>query len=200
MRHIYLCFFLLTISVLAFSCTKTASGYEDSPTGAYKRLYDAVKSKNIDAIKAAMTKKSVEFASMAATRENKPVEQVLENGFTATTFSPTLPQMRDQRIDGDMGAVEVYNAKDKIWEDLPFIREDGQWKFAVGDMFAGTYKSPGKSQAEKERESANAVSNTMVPMNMNTNVNMNAIKPMVPKPATNMPRQPSNTPPLANKP
>src|SRR5262245_50985130 len=143
MRHIFFCITMLVFTSLLIACGQQAASSEDSPAGAYRRLYEAVKGKNTDAIRAAMSTKSLEFAKMASAQQNKPVEQVLENGFTATTFSPTLPEIRDQRVDGDMGAVEVYNSRDKTWEDLPFVREDGTWKFAVGDLFAGTFKSPG---------------------------------------------------------
>jgi hypothetical protein len=85
-----------------------------------------------------------------------------------------------------MGAVEVHNDKENKWEDLPFIREDGAWKLAIGEMFANTWKSPGKSQAEKEREASNAMSNNMVPMNVNGNANFQGVRPMVPKPASNI--------------
>ena len=72
---------------------------------AYKRLYAAVKAKDSEAIKAAMSKKSLDFAKMAAGQQNKPLEKVLENGFTATTFADSLPQIRDEHVAGDMGAV-----------------------------------------------------------------------------------------------
>jgi hypothetical protein len=190
MRHIFFCITLLIAASLLIACggqQQVASSSDDSPSGAYKRLYDAVKSKNSDSIKATMTKKTLDFAKMASAQQNKTVEQVIENGFTATTFSPTLPEIRDQRVDGDMGAVEVYNSKDKTWEDLPFIREDGVWKLAIGELFAGTYKSPGKSQSQKEREAANGTGNNLIPMNANViNVNTNGIKPIVPKPAANV--------------
>jgi hypothetical protein len=187
MRHIFYCAFLIGFSALMFSCSHSAASLsEDSPTGAYKRLYTAVKAKNTDDIKATMTKKTLDFAAMASAQQKKPIEQVLENGFTQTTFSPEMPQIRDERINGDMGAVEVYRSKDKTWEDLPFIREDGAWKLAIGELFAGTYKSPGKGQFEKEKEASNAMSNTMVPMNMPANANANVPpKLLVPKAAAN---------------
>jgi hypothetical protein len=190
MRHIFLNILLLSIAIFVFSCESPNASGEDSPTGAYTRLYNAVKSKNIDAVRAVMSKKTLEFAKTAAQMQNKTVEQVLENGFTATTFSPKLPQVRDQRIDGDMGAVEVHNDKENKWEDLPFIREDGQWKLAVGELFAGTFKSPGKSLSEREKEAANAANgNNIVPSNIaNANQNTNTIKPIVPKPAANVPK------------
>ena len=195
MRHILFCLVLTAIAFLVFACGQPAATYEDSPTGAYKKLYAAVKSKDAEGIKAVMTKKSLEFADMAASQQHKTANEVLENGFTASTFSPTLPQIRDERINGNMGAIEVYNAKDRVWEDLPLIREDGVWKLAIGDMFAGSYQTPGKSESQKEQEAANALGNNMIPLDENANVNMNAIKPIIPKRAVN-----ADVPkPLSNK-
>jgi hypothetical protein len=181
------CALLAAIAAAGCGGTNSVDSSADSPTGAYKRLYAAVKSKDTEAIRAVLSKKSQEFAKMASAQQNKPIEKVLENGFTATTFSEALPEIRDERIQGEMGAVEVYNSKDRTWEDLPFIREDGAWKLAIGDIFADTWKSPGKGRFQKEREAANLAGNNMVPLNTNVNGNFNsAPRPMVPKPAENM--------------
>ncbi|MGQ0543322.1 MAG: hypothetical protein ACT4O9_15990 [Blastocatellia bacterium] len=147
----------------------------DTPTAAYKRLYSAVKSKNTESIKSNLTKKSQDFAVSVSQRNNTPIEKVFENGFTATTFAESLPEIRDERISGDMANVEVWNSKDSIWEDLPFILEDGAWKLAVGDLFAGTFKSPGKGRAAKEAEAANVMSNTMKQIEPPSNSNLGAI-------------------------
>jgi hypothetical protein len=86
-----------------------------------------------------------------------------------------------------MGAVEVWNSKDKLWEDLPFMYEGGAWKLAVGDVFAGTYESPGKGRDQREKEAANTAGNSQMqevpgpnmnaipvaPSNLNTNTNTN---------------------------
>lgn len=243
----------ITFALVLSGCSGTATTQmqEDSPTGAYQRLFAAVKRKDIDDIKSIVSAKTLEFAKMAAAQQNKPIEKVLENGFTATTFAESLPQIRDQRIDGDMGAVEVYNSKDKMWEDLPFVREAnvrfqtsgdtkasaleaikplrtlkvndsgnsleaegailvseadklrrtlaevgvnvqvvvGGWKLAIGDIFADTWKSPGKGLAQKEREAANVAGNNMIPLDPNVNGNFNTAprpKPIIPKPAANM--------------
>lgn len=161
----------------------TAGSSGDSPTEAYKRLYAAVKSKNTEAIKKEMSKKTIDFAQSVAARQNTPIEKVFENGFTATTFSPSLPEYRDERVNENMGAVEVYNSKDSRWEDLPFVKEDGAWKLAVGDLFADTWKSPGKGRAAREQEASNSASNNMIPVSPNTNgnSNINAVRPIVPK-------------------
>ena len=176
---------LLTILLsITLACDYVSSGGSaNSPTDGYKRLYAAVKSKDTEKIKAAMSKKTQDFAQMVAARQNQPVEKVYENGFTATTFSDTLPEIRDERVSGEWGAVEVWNAKEKRWEDLGFVNEDGSWKLAIGEMFAGSFKSPGKGRAVKEQEAANLVSNNLVPANMNpnTNTNTNKIQVITPK-------------------
>lgn len=183
MRSLFVTCLLTVLLCITLACEGIGSGASaNSPTGAYKALYAAVKSKDTEKIKATMSKKTQEFAQMVAGRQNAPVEKVYENGFTATTFSDTLPEIRDERIDGDFGAVEVWNTKESRWEDLGFVKEDGAWKLAIGEMFAGTFKSPGKGRAVKEQEAANATSNNLVPVNLsNTNVNNSNVKIIVPK-------------------
>ena len=150
----------------------TSSPVADTPTEAYKRLFNAVKAKNTDEIKKNMSKTSLDFAQMAAQRQNKNLENVLENGFTGTTFSPTMPEIRDERVKGNFGAVEVWNSKDSVWEDLPFVFEDGSFKLAVGDLFKGSFQSPGKGRDQLEKEAANAAHPPPAPINGMANTNM----------------------------
>lgn len=164
-------------------------GNAETPTDAYTMLYKAVKAKQTDAIKKMMSQKTVGFAEGVAGQQKKPVAQVFENGFTATTFSPTMPQMRDERVKENMGALEVWNEKDKKWEDLPFIKEDDGWKLAIGDIFAGTYQKPAKGQAQIEDEASNT--NKMIPYG---NGNFNGAIPSGKPPANMMPQKPMQMP------
>lgn len=143
----------------------------DKPTAAYQRLYEAVKSKQTESIKAQMTQGTIQFASGISAQNKTPLEKVFENGFTATTFSPTLPDIRDERVNCNMGAIEVWNAKEQKWEDLPFIIEGGTWKLAVGELFRGTYKSPGKGLATREAEAANTARGNVTQPFPNSNIN-----------------------------
>lgn len=202
MRSLLLTALLTALLALMFACQPGTTGVTNStnstgagcsvvatgsPTEAYKKLYAAVKSKDTERIKATMTKKTQEFAQMVAARQSSPIEKVFENGFTATTFADSLPEIRDERVNCEYGSVEVRNAKDNRWEDLGFVFEDGSWKLAIGEMFGGSFKSPGPGRAVKEQEAANALTNNMVPANMpNSNSNGN-VKIIVPKerPETN---------------
>jgi hypothetical protein len=171
---------IFAFTVLVFSACQSAGeqpiGSAQTPTEAYKMLYAAVKSKDIEKIKKMMSKNSLEFAQAAAQQQNKPVEKVLENGFLATTLSASLPQIRDERVKESFGAVEVWNEKERRWEDTYFIREEDGWKVAVGDVFRGNFEMPGKPQSIVERENANMANpnNGMIQApvpNMNANVN-----------------------------
>lgn len=190
MNRIISAIIIISVISLAFACgsQNMAGSGGNSPTDAYKKLYAAVKSKDVEAIKKQLTKTTVEFGGTVSKQNNKPLEQVYENGFTATTFSDTLPNIRDERINGDMGALEVWNSKESKWEDLPFVKEDGSWKLAVGDIFAKTYISPGPGRDLIEKQAANAVSNTAVTLGSNTNSNSASVTnvgPLGPKLAKN---------------
>lgn len=156
----------------------------DSPTEAYKRLYAAVKSKNTEQIKATMTQKSLDFAEMVSGKNNTPIEKVFENGFTATTFAEKLPEIRDERIKDNFGSVEVWNSKESRWEDLPFVKVDGTWKFAMGELFAGSFESPGKGRDMKDKEAANALGSGPQPAQLPNEANNANVQVIVPKPAT----------------
>ena len=192
---------LFVASTIATGCSSDESvpaGKASSPTEAYKMLYTAVKAKKPDDIRMMLSKDSVKFAEGVSSQMKKPFNEQIRNGFTRTTFAAKMPEIRDERIKGNFGAVEVYNSRDKKWEDLPFILEDGGWKLAVGNVFAGTWKSPGVSRSTRERENSNAVhGNNMVPYgNVNSNVNIDTVnrRPVVPKPGQMPPmmRPPAN--------
>lgn len=195
MSKVIILFQIVLLSMAMIACGSSPSSNDnnnaarvctpvsDTPTEAYKRLFAAVKEKNTEKIKSEMSKQSQGFMEAMAEKQNKPVDQVYANGFTATTFSPTLPEIRDERVKGCWGGVEVRNDKDQRWEDLPYVIEDGAWKLAVGEIFSGQYESPGKGLDIREKEAAN-VSRGNVPMapnpigNANTsNVNANSSAP-----------------------
>ena len=161
MKRIFLLSGLLVLLGVAFSCGGKASldydAHGDTPAAAYKRLYAAVKSGNANAIRAEMTKKTVQFAGDTAKHMGKTEDEQISHGMTATTYSETLPEIRDERTKENMGAVEVWNSKESKWEDLPYMLEDGKWKLAFGDGYAGTWHSPGKGRAIIEQEAANAL-------------------------------------------
>lgn len=167
--------FIIAMALLPVSSCKTAettaSGNQaaaaggvkaGSPTEAYKMLYAAVKAKDSARIRQMMSKNTVSFAGMASEKQKQTVEKVMENGFLETTFAPAPPEMRDERVRDNFGAVEVFNTKKNTWEDTNFVKEDGGWKLAVGDIWNGAYKSPGKGRAQLEMEASGGAMGKMI--------------------------------------
>jgi hypothetical protein len=166
MQRIFLLLAVLSLIAAAFSCGGTKSDLDahgDTPTAAYRRLYAAVRSGNAEAIRAEMTVKTVQFAASSAKQMGKTADEQVSHGMTATTSSDSLPEIRDERIKDNMGAVEVWNSKESRWEDLPFMIEDGKWKFAIGDAYSGSYHRPGRGRSEIEHEAANALRTPLKP-------------------------------------
>lgn len=185
-------FLLAAVSFFFQACggdESVPAGKASSPTEAYKMLYTAVKAKKTEDIKMMLSKDTIKFAEGVAAQAKKSFDEQVRNGFTRTTFSPTMPEIRDERIKDTMGAVEVYNSGENKWEDLPFILEDGGWKLAVGNIFNGSWQRPGEPQSLIERKNANiANGNNMVPYgngNLDSNANTANVQPIVPKPAQN---------------
>lgn len=197
---------VLTLAAIGFACKKetTATNANQTnsnaanqmtkpnviaatPTEAYQKLFAACKAKDVETIKGLMSKGSMGIAAMMAGQQKKPIEAILENGLVSPTLSDKITEIRDERIVDNIAAVEVYNERDKRWEDIPFVMEDGGWKLAVGDIFANTYdpqnKMPrGKGQLE------NQASNKAMPMPMNapkfpdaSNVNSQTMPTNAPK-------------------
>ncbi len=142
-----------TYSVQGVTPVKTSA---KSPTDAYKQLYEAVHNKDIAKIKGLMSQNSLQFAEAPAAQQKKTVDEVLENGFIDGNLSPTFPQIRDERIKDNFGALEI-QGPDGRWTDYAFILEDGGWKVAVGDMFKGTYQKPAPSKSELENKNPTLV-------------------------------------------
>lgn len=155
-----------------FACADATTPGGATPTEAYKHLYAAVKSKDVEAIKKHLSKKTIDFGAAAAARSGTTVEKMYENGFSSTTFSATLPTIRDERVKENMGAIEVWNSEKSTWEDLPFVNEDGAWKLAIGELFSGAFRSPGKGRDEREKEAANIMASPVAPPASNTNSNI----------------------------
>jgi hypothetical protein len=139
--------------VMQTSC-ETPPPNASSLSDAYTELFNAVKSKDTERIKTSMSKGTLSFAEFVSNKQGKSLEEVLQNGFTQTTFAENLPAMRDQQIKDGLGHLEVYNSKSGNWEVIPFVLEEGAWKAAFGDLFSGKWRSPGKplSQVEAERD------------------------------------------------
>lgn len=113
-----------------------ASPLPANPTEAYTALFMAVKKKETMAIKCQMSKLTLDLAKFMSSTYKKPYEKVLENGMTETTIQPALPKIQNEKINGNQATVEVQKSDGK-WDQVPFVKEDGTWKLAFGEVMQG---------------------------------------------------------------
>src|ERR1044072_1777476 len=115
----------------------------NSPAAVYARMFAAVKAGNTEGIVREMSVASRQLAKYMADSYKKTLADSYKNGLSETTFSATLPAMRDLRTEGGVAAMEVRLPNGK-WENIAFVLEDNRWKLGMGDGFFGKIKSPGK--------------------------------------------------------
>lgn len=148
-KVILLAMAVATIAIVAGGCSRGAKpGDQSTPTLAYKALYEAVKKKDSEGIKKVLSKGTLEMMETYAGMQKKTLNEVVENGLTETTFSPTLPATRNEKITKDLAILEVKNEKTGTWESLPFAKEDGNWKLAIDTYFKGTMSPTGPTNPE----------------------------------------------------
>jgi hypothetical protein len=103
---------------------------ELSPKDVLKALNIAAKQKNVAEIKRHLSQGTLRMLDKTAAEAGKTPDQILtEEG--GAPFS-VLPEMREEKIEGETATVEVQNMLDKEeYEKIPFVREAGAWKVAI---------------------------------------------------------------------
>jgi hypothetical protein len=118
----------------ASSSTSSATGDYSTPTSAFKTFYESAKANDTAGMKRAMSKKTMEVMEKGAAKENKSIDDVFKEMNKDTPA--TVPEMRNEKINGDKATLEIKDSKMDKWDTVPFVKEDGQWKIALLDEMA----------------------------------------------------------------
>lgn len=100
-----------------------------SPMETMKVLNDASKVKDSEAIKKVISKGTLALLEENAKAQGKTVDEIFREDDGAPFEE--LPEMRNEKINGDKATVEVKNNRSGEWSSLPFVKEDGVWKVAI---------------------------------------------------------------------
>ncbi len=119
---------IFAFCVLALAACKTAES-TDSPTVTLKNFVEASKTKNIETIKKLLSKSTMDLFEKTAAAQNTTVDKVLVNDNAAPLKE--MPEIRNEKIEGDTATVEVGNKITGGYETIPFVKEDGVWKIAL---------------------------------------------------------------------
>jgi hypothetical protein len=110
----------------------TTTGALSTPTRAFMAFYEASKNGDVEAIKATLSKASLDFLTAEAKKENKTLEAALTESLKNSDIPKTTPEVRNEKIEGDNATIEVKDEKTNSWDSFRFVKENGEWKIKIG--------------------------------------------------------------------
>lgn len=102
-----------------------------TPTETTRHLFDAMKSKDLAALKTFFTRKTLAVMEAEARRQNTSLDDVLR-GFIKATPVPATFNARNEKIEGERASVETMDDEGR-YSPIEFVKEDGGWKLALDD-------------------------------------------------------------------
>jgi hypothetical protein len=117
---------LLVAALLAVAAGSCGGKKASTPTELFKNFYTAAKSKDVDGLKSMISKASLAYAESEAKKKGQSVDEFLaEQG---RYFPPNMPEIRDEKIEGDKATLEFKREGAANWSTARFVKEDGEWK------------------------------------------------------------------------
>ncbi len=114
-----LCAFLL------IACQQTATTDKNlSPTETMRALNDAAEKKDAETMKKLVSAGTLAQLEKSAKDRNSTVDALLREDAPLQE----LPEMRNEKINGDRATIEIKNTAMETWETMPFVKENGAWK------------------------------------------------------------------------
>ena len=121
-----------------------ACSFGSSPTATFKAFIEAQKNKDVAGMKKRLSRKSLTMVENAALAQTKTVDQTIADDFPAAQ-AQKAPETRNEKITGDIGALEVHYDGVKEWQTTYFVKEDGDWKLALDKTLEEILKKPRNS-------------------------------------------------------
>lgn len=132
---IYKIFTLAVFAVFVFGCSQIqqpTQPAQPTPTDTLKVFIEATKNKDVEAVKKTLSKGTMAIIEDSAKKQNTTVDELLrkDNGMPIKE----LPEIRNEKIEGEKASVEVKNVVTNEFDRVPFVKENGDWKIAL-DVF-----------------------------------------------------------------
>ena len=116
-----------TPSTNANTSNANTSDASNSPTAVFKAFYEASKNGDEEAFKKTVSKETLTMLEEGAKEKKKTLSQALKE----SDVPPTMPELRNEKIDGDKATIEAKDARTDTWETFKFVKEDGRWKVVI---------------------------------------------------------------------
>jgi hypothetical protein len=134
MKRLKVAALIVGVAAIALTIAACKKGAGSSPTATFKAFYEASKKKDIAAAKQMFSKRTLELFEIQAKAQNKSVDEILKAGVEQKPVPYKIPELRNEKIDGDEATLEIRDDQNDKWDTLPFVKEDGQWKIALDKL------------------------------------------------------------------
>jgi hypothetical protein len=119
-------FSLLVVSGLMLLSACAEERKPASPAETFKTYVKAFKAKDITTMKLLLSGETIRMHEQQAKAEGVTLDDIVKRE-TLLGEGQTTVEYRNEKIDGDRATVEYKNSFG-IWETVPFVREEGEWK------------------------------------------------------------------------
>ena len=116
------CVAFVAVFLAACSGEKQAA----TPVETFQTYVKALKKKDLTTVKLLLSKDTIKMHEQEAKSEGVNLDDIVKRD-TLLGDGQTTVEYRNEKIDGDKATLEFKNSYG-IWETLPFVREDGEWK------------------------------------------------------------------------
>ena len=118
----------LTFLALAAVFLVACSGEKQAatPVETFQTYVKALKKKDLTTVKLLLSKDTIKMHEQEAKSEGVNLDDIVKRD-TLLGEGQTTVEYRNEKIDGDKATLEFKNSYG-IWETLPFLLEDGEWK------------------------------------------------------------------------
>jgi len=115
---------LVVEGLFAFACSSERQ--PATPIETFQTYVKAFKKKDITTMKLLLSKDTIKMHEQEAKAEGVNLDDVVKRD-TLLGEGQTTVEYRNEKIDGDKATLEYKNSYG-IWETLPFVKEDDEWK------------------------------------------------------------------------
>ncbi len=119
-------------TLFIINCSSAPAPQPGGPTEILNTFVEASKTKDIEAMKRALSKGTMSLIEQSAQKKNTSVDELLKN--EQGTLVRELPETRNEKIEGDMATLEVKNVETGEFDEIPFVKEGGAWRLALDEI------------------------------------------------------------------
>jgi Domain of unknown function (DUF4878) len=136
-----------TFGIIAMLAIGLASCSRSSPTSTFKSFFEAQQKKDVAGMKKTLSKGSMAMLEKGAKAKNQSVDQAITEGFNnPASKTDKIPELRNEKIEGENATLEVQDEESKKWETVYFVKEDSDWKIALDKTVEEMLKKIGTSK------------------------------------------------------